>query len=170
MVSFLEICTRILAFLNSIFTVKKQSSKSVSRINPPEQISHKIARYFENRPEVIAVYLFGSCARGQQNEGSDIDLGVLLERETLPSKRDFERDYLIGLGKLLRRDFHILFMNDAGEGILAQIFKHGRCVFLRNPESLSRFKTIKHSLIADFGYHRKLMEDAFVSIILGPAQ
>lgn len=130
---------------------------------------NKIALYFENRHEVVAVYLFGSYVSGHEKKQSDIDLGVLLEQRMLSSKRDLETAYIIGLGKLLRKDFHIVIMNDAGEGILAQIFKRGRCVFLQNPESLSRFKTVSYSLIADFGYHRSLMERAFVSRILGGA-
>jgi predicted nucleotidyltransferase len=133
-------------------------------------IFNKIAQYFENRPEVVAVYLFGSYASGREKKQSDIDLGVLLEQRMLPSKRDLETAYTIGLAKLLRKDFHIVIMNDAGEGILAQIFKRGRCVFQQNPESLSRFKTVSYSLIADFGYHRSLMERAFVSRIMGNAQ
>jgi len=132
-------------------------------------IFNKIALYFENRPEVAAVYLFGSYVSGHEKKQSDIDLGVLLEQRMLSSKRDLETAYITGLGKLLRKDFHIVIMNDAGEGILAQIFKRGRCVFLQNPESLSRFKTVSYSLIADFGYPRSLMERAFVSRILGGA-
>jgi predicted nucleotidyltransferase len=133
-------------------------------------IFKKIALYFENRPEVVAVYLFGSYGRGLEKKQSDIDLGVLLEERSFPGKRDLERTYLIGLAKLLRKDFHIVIMNDAGEGILTQIFKRGRCVYLQNPGTLSRFKTVSYSLIADFGYHRSLMERAFVSRILGGAQ
>jgi hypothetical protein len=53
--------------------------------------------------------------------------------------------------------------------LLAQIFKRGRCVLQQDPESLSRFKTVSYSLIADFGYHRSLMERAFVSRITGDA-
>lgn len=130
----------------------------------------KIASYFKKRPEVAAVYLFGSYATGHYNNGSDIDLGVLLEHAMLSRKRDLERAYIVELGTLLRQDFHIVIMNDAGEGILAQMFKRGKCVFLKNPETLARFKTASYSLIADFGYHRTLMENALVSKILREAQ
>jgi len=133
-------------------------------------IFNKIALYFENRPEVVAVYLFGSYASGHEKKQSDVDLGVLLEERVVSSKRALETAYIIGLGKLLRKDVHIVIMNDAGEGILAQIFKRGRCVFIQNLESLSRFKAVSYSLIANFGYQRSLMERAFVSRILGGAQ
>lgn len=124
---------------------------------------NKIAAYFGKRPEVVAVYLFGSYASGHEKKQSDVDLGVVLEQRVVSSKRALEAAYIIGLGKLLRKDFHIVIMNDAGEGILAQIFKRGRCIFLQSPEMLSRFKMVSYSLIADFGFHRSLMERAFIS-------
>lgn len=37
-----------------------------------------IIEYFTKKPEVAAVYLYGSCVRGEAKEGSDIDLGVLM--------------------------------------------------------------------------------------------
>jgi predicted nucleotidyltransferase len=124
---------------------------------------NKVALYFRDRPEVVAVYLFGSYAGGHEKKQSDVDLGVLLEERVVSSKRALETAYTIGLGKLLRKDFHIVVMNDAGEGILAQIFKRGRCIFVQDPETLSRFKMVSYCLIADFSFHRSLMERAFVS-------
>jgi len=129
-----------------------------------------IERYFIDRPEAVAVYLFGSYARGREKRFSDIDLGVLLEPEMLSKQSDLERAYLVELGRVLRKDCHIVIMNNAGEGILTQIFRHGKCVFLRKPEVLSRFKMVTYAMIAEFGFNRNLMEKGFLSKILGDAQ
>ena len=40
-----------------------------------------IKNYFKRKPEVAAVYLYGSYARGEAKETSDIDLAVLLIKE-----------------------------------------------------------------------------------------
>jgi predicted nucleotidyltransferase len=128
---------------------------------------NKIAGYFAAKPEVVAVYLFGSYARGREKELSDIDLGILLERNALSAQNDLRATYLIDLVRILRKDLHLVIMNSAGEGILAQIFKHGKCIFQRNPRTLASFRTARFSMIAEFGYLRAMMEKAMVSRILG---
>jgi predicted nucleotidyltransferase len=135
----------------------------------PEMIK-KIAEYFRNRTEVIAVYLFGSYAKGHERTSSDIDIGVLIEHEALADDKDVSMIYTVNLGRLLRKDCHVLIMNNAGEGVLAQIFNKGKCIFQRDPETLSRFKAFSYSMIADFGYHRNIMEKRIVSKILGADQ
>jgi len=43
-----------------------------------QQIQQTAAAYFKDKP-VKEVYLFGSYARGEAKESSDIDLGIVLE-------------------------------------------------------------------------------------------
>jgi len=43
-----------------------------------EQIKNTVTDYFKDKP-VKSVYLFGSYARGEAREDSDIDLGIILE-------------------------------------------------------------------------------------------
>ena len=131
---------------------------------------NKIAEYFAAKPEVVAVYLFGSYARGREKELSDIDLGILIERNVLPAQNDLRTNYLVELARILRKDPHIVIMNSAGEGILAQIFKHGKCIFKRDPRTLATFRTASYSMIAEFGYLRAIMEKAIVSRILGETE
>ena len=47
-----------------------------------QQIQQKITAYFKDKP-VKEVYLFGSYARGEAKEDSDIDLAVTIERKNL---------------------------------------------------------------------------------------
>jgi len=133
-------------------------------------IADPIASYFKIRPEVVAVYLFGSYAQVREKPFSDIDLGVLLDYKSLPKKNDLETIYTVELGKQLRKDFHIIILNAAGEMLLSQIFKRGKCIFQRNPRLLSRFKTASYSRVADFGFYRTSMERAFISKILGASK
>ena len=135
-----------------------------------DSITDLIASYFESRPEVVAVYLFGSYARGREKPFSDIDLGILLEHKALSQIDELVTTYTVKLGRLLRKDFHVLIMNTAGETILSQIFKRRKCIFQRNPSLLSHFKTVSFSRIADYGFYRKSMERAFLSRILGGAK
>lgn len=50
-----------------------------------ESILKKIVEKLKLRPEVLAVYLFGSHAKGYAREDSDIDIGVMLDRDKEPS-------------------------------------------------------------------------------------
>lgn len=57
----------------------------------------QIKREFSNRPEVIAVYLFGSHARGQAGTLSDIDIGVMIDETKLKqgkTESQYRLDYI----------------------------------------------------------------------------
>jgi uncharacterized protein len=47
-----------------------------------QQIKDTVTDYFKDKP-VKRVYLFGSYARGEANEDSDVDLGVIIERKRM---------------------------------------------------------------------------------------
>ena len=47
-----------------------------------QQIKDTVTDYFKDKP-VKRVYLFGSYARGEAKENSDVDLGVVIERDNL---------------------------------------------------------------------------------------
>ena len=134
---------------------------------PNCSIKIPVVSYFKSRPEVVAVYLFGSHAQGLEKAYSDIDLGILLDHKAFVQKDDLTTTYTVELSKQLRKDFHIIIMNAAGEMLLFQIFKRGKCIFQRKSHSLSLFKTASYSRIADFGFFRESMEKAFTSRILG---
>jgi predicted nucleotidyltransferase len=74
----------------------------------------KIAEYFTEKPEVAAVYLFGSYARGREKQGSDVDLGILLDRDVSSGENELRTTYLTDLARILRKDLHIVMMKDAG--------------------------------------------------------
>ena len=134
------------------------------------EITDIMQSYFERRNEVAAVYLFGSYAKGKNRKYSDIDLGVLLKHKYACNEEELHKLYLIDVAALLRKDIHLVFMNSAGEGILFQIFKYGKCIVNNDPGVLTRFKMIRHSMIADFSYYKNMMQKSFVKNIHGGNQ
>ena len=133
-------------------------------------IIKKISSFFKNRPEVIAVYLFGSFARGKEQRDSDVDLAVLLDHEEVHRKDHLMREYTVGLARVLRKDLHIIIMNNAGELLTAQILRNGQCVLNCKPELLSRFKMVSYAMIAEFADHRSRMERGFVRRLFGESR
>jgi predicted nucleotidyltransferase len=58
-----------------------------------EQVLPRLQQYFAGAPApaVVAAYLFGSVARGQERDGSDVDVGVLLASGRPRSLDDLDR-------------------------------------------------------------------------------
>ncbi len=134
------------------------------------EITDKVKSYFNKQSETSAVYLFGSYAKGKNRKYSDIDLGILLKHESVCNEDELHKLYLIDLAALLRKDIHLVFMNNAGESILLQIFKYGKCIVNNDPYMLTRFKMIRHSMIADFAYYKNMMQKSFIKNMHGGNQ
>ena len=102
--------------------------------------SKKIAAYFANKDEVIAVYLFGSYAKGTESHLSDIDIGILFDKRDLDFINSKRNDYIVELARLVRKDIHPVILNSASEEHMKQIFSKGQCILINDSKKLSRFK------------------------------
>ncbi|MFH1985665.1 MAG: nucleotidyltransferase domain-containing protein, partial [Pseudomonadota bacterium] len=102
-------------------------------------MEQNLKKYFSRSPEVAAVYLFGSRARGRHREDSDVDIGVLLRApDAVPAELMRER-MVVELSRKLRKDIHVVIMNSASEVLLKQILSHGRQILVKDKQLLSRF-------------------------------
>jgi len=115
------------------------------------EILQELESYCIQDRAILAAYLFGSFARNRQRPESDVDIAVLLDEHSGKIDRSglFARLHK-DLGRRLRKDVHILVLNDAS--LLARIeavFK-GLCVHVKDEEALARFKMLTLSLFADF--------------------
>jgi uncharacterized protein len=129
-------------------------------------MTDKIIRFFEARQEIVAVFLFGSHARGRARETSDVDLAVLVDPQAKVDDFELKRDLMIGLSRILRKEIHPVILNRAGETLTAQVFRHGKCVYNSKPGILSEFRTVQFSKIADFAYLRNIMEKGFTRKVM----
>lgn len=119
--------------------------------------------YFSNNKAVVAAFLFGSYARGQQRHGSDVDVGVLL---TLPSAQnfgEFRNQYTVELGRILKKDVHVVILNTAGEELLRQVFSKGKCLLVNDARDYDLFQITAYCRIADFEHYRRMLRHGFVS-------
>jgi len=124
-----------------------------------------IRTYFSKKPEVIAVYLFGSQESGQQRLDSDVDIGILLRHKDLNREDELREQVIVELSRILKKDIHPVFMNTAGEELLRQIFSKGKCVQTNNSKLRAQFMTVSLCRIADFGYYRKMIQRGFLKTI-----
>jgi len=125
-----------------------------------------IRQYFKKRPEIAAVYLFGSRAQGRHADNSDVDLAILTRTEDTDAQSALLERVLVELPREIRKDIHPVILNTAGETLLRQIFSKGRCLLANDPKQLSRFKMEAFVRIAEFGSHLHRMQKGFVRSIM----
>ncbi len=96
------------------------------KIVPERKLKRIIDKVLSNRSEVILCYLFGSYVLGNKNKFSDIDLGILLDRE-------FKRPHLyqVDLSLEIEKEFNnkievdLSILNDATPRFLYNVLKNG---------------------------------------------
>lgn len=78
------------------------------------------------------IYIFGSYAKGNNNEKSDIDIAVLLNNDYNP----MDKLELIGeLTSVLRReDIDLVILNSANPVLRHQVIKYGKLIYMENED------------------------------------
>jgi len=82
----------------------------------------------QQHPKVVAIFLFGSWARGEQMPISDVDIAVLLDS---PDKRD-EAD----IGSMYSPTIDLVLFHRLPVRIQFQVLKEGQPLFVRDEEKL----------------------------------
>ena len=129
-------------------------------------VEDKIESYFENKEGIVAVYLFGSYATGRARACSDIDLAILFDSRSRPAINRRLDKYLIELSRILRKDIHMTAMDFAGEELLKQIFKNGKCIIVNDAKKMSYFKMIAYSKIVGFHFHLRKMQSGIIRKVM----
>jgi len=105
----------------------------------------RAAAYFGvHAPEgVVAAYLYGSTARGSRHEDSDVDIGVLLDRETYPERKQrsdlrvrLNSDLVAALGI---NEVDLVVLNDVPPGLGARIMLDGTPLHVADAEQVHAF-------------------------------
>lgn len=129
----------------------------------------QLKKYFSTQKGIIAVYLFGSHAKGHATAQSDVDLAILFS-ETVNQRRQFDKSLKIScdLMKLLNRDrVDVVTLNIATPVIKNQVYKYGTLIFCKNPVLAVRFKARSITEYLEFLPVRRLCESAIKKKALG---
>jgi predicted nucleotidyltransferase len=103
-----------------------------------EQIVARIRDYFAERSGVHAVYLFGSIVQGQTGPQSDVDVGILYEREHIPDFRQ-QATHSVELSHQLRKNVDLAILNTASPVLRMQVLKSGELILNQNPKAVRAF-------------------------------
>ena len=101
----------------------------------------RIKKVLAKHREVLVAYLFGSIARGEANEKSDMDIGILLEKGFKP-----ERFYEIKLAGEIEREtgvkkVEVTILNNKPISFLNQVLRYGKVIFSSDERARVNFET-----------------------------
>jgi len=104
----------------------------------PEEMRGLLRGFFQGQRDVEVVYLFGSWAKGNASESSDIDLGIVTK-----GKFSWEDYYELcaKVAKLFRSDrFDLIWLNRADPVLKFLVIKEGEVLFYRDPDALNDYE------------------------------
>lgn len=110
-------------------------------------VTEKIRDYFSSDPNVVAVYLFGSQARGRAKASSDIDLAVLLAEKP---DFDYRLKAMDELSALLQKPVDVVILDQCGLIMQRQVLKYGILLFERDSRKRKAFEILSRKMYLDF--------------------
>jgi predicted nucleotidyltransferase len=123
-----------------------------------KQIIQLISNKLKDKIDFALIY--GSFAKGNYNEESDIDIGIFINEDKQSEKTIIEiKD---SLDDVSDRDVDLVVLNDADTIITMQILANGKLIYCRDKHQFNLFKARKISEYLDFKMSRKIIEDNLV--------
>ena len=104
-------------------------------------IEEVVRTFFDRRSEsVAAVYLFGSVARGDASDASDVDLAVLFGKDPPRTLDGLGLDLADELQAELGAPVQVVVLNTAPCDLTHRVLRDGRLLVDRDPSSRIRFE------------------------------
>ena len=133
-----------------------------------EKLKDKIIEYFQNKKEVIAVYLYGSIVTGKDAEESDVDIALLTTpyKDFMESQRARVR-YQTEISRLIEREVDLVFLQEAGELLSYQILIKGQIVVETDKEIHRSYRAYRLIKYLDFQYLEDRMKKGMITAMRG---
>jgi predicted nucleotidyltransferase len=120
-------------------------------------IEARLRAFFDENPRgAVAVYLFGSVARGDAGPDSDVDVGILFAAEP-PATLDAPQFALESeLERRLGRPVQVVALNRASADLVHRVLRDGRLVLDRDRSARIRFEVRSRNEYFDMALIRRL--------------
>lgn len=106
-----------------------------------KRIERDLRSFFSTHPgDAVAVYLFGSVARGTAHARSDVDVAVLFEEEPPPTLEGLQLDLEAELTLDLGIPVQLVVLNWASSDLIHRVLRDGKLVLNRDPSKRIRFE------------------------------
>lgn len=90
--------------------------------------------------DIVAVYLFGSTARGTRRDDSDVDVGVLVEGRQQRTLAGLKLGLEGELERVLRLPVQLVVLNTAPPDLVHRVLRDGELLLDRDPSARIRFE------------------------------
>lgn len=126
-----------------------------------EEIKDKVIKLLNNALDCDAIVIFGSFARGTQNEESDVDIGVKLNKEVTKNEL-----YNISneLAEKLKRDIDLVNLDTIeNDGFKYEILINGEIIYCKDSYKFDLYKLDAYREYLDLNEARKAIIDEMKS-------
>lgn len=106
-------------------------------IGKVEEIAPKLKTYFQEDPNVLFAFIFGSYAKGKLKKERDLDVAVFFKNP--PEAVDLLH-YTNKLSNLVRKEVHLVVLNNASSLLRHQVVKNGICLIKKDEVLYTRFR------------------------------
>jgi predicted nucleotidyltransferase len=107
-------------------------------------------------PDVVAVYLYGSRARGNARRESDVDMGALLATAPRPTLRSTARKLEADLEAALGIPVEVVALNTAPADLVHRVLRDGVLLLDRDRAARLRFEVQSRNEYFDLAPLRRL--------------
>jgi predicted nucleotidyltransferase len=115
----------------------------------PVGLERAISDHLGQDPRVVAVYLYGSRARGTATDASDVDVGVLLAQDPAPTLEGLGLDREAELERLLGLPVQIVVLNRAPPDLIHRVLRDGRLLVERDRKRRIAFEVLARNRFFD---------------------
>jgi len=120
-------------------------------------VEARLKAFFEDDPRgALAVYLFGSVARGDARSDSDADVGVLFAAEPPGTLGAPQFAIEAALERVLGRPVQVVALNRASADLVHRVLRDGRLVLDRDRAARIRFEVRSRNEYFDMAPIRRL--------------
>lgn len=100
-------------------------------------------------PEIVAVYLFGSYAKGEARLDSDFDLALLVKE---PALNFPVLQFKLAVEDILGNGVDLVILNRAGEVLKHQVRRDGKLLYEKDSRKRKLFEVRSRKYFEDFKY------------------
>ena len=121
------------------------------------EITNAIQRYIAESQvddSIVAVYLFGSCIKGEAEKASDIDLSFLLDEQAYKTDPIDAMSpahlFAAQVGMKFNKETDVTILNSASLEIAYEVVTTGKCLFELDPDMRMEYELKIKGMYFDF--------------------